>query len=67
MCTALKLILGLSTNSLWFYTADSVAVVGTNQAVPYVTLLDSFEEYTQDSWTYDGRLVYSVARIFSSF
>ena len=37
------------------FTATSVIVTGSVKSLPYVPLLDSFEEYTEDSWTYDGR------------
>ena len=38
-------------------TANSVTVTGMAQNLPYVPLMDSFAEYAQDSWTYDGRSV----------
>jgi hypothetical protein len=37
--------------------ADSVTVTGMAQKLPYVPLMDSFAEYAEDSWTYDGRFV----------
>ena len=37
------------------YAADNVTVTGMAQTLPYVPLMDSFTEYAEDSWTYDGR------------
>ena len=36
--------------------ADKVIVGG--KELPYTPLRESFASYTQDSWTYDGRLAY---------
>ena len=46
----------LSTlSSISITTADNVTISGASETLPYTPLMDSFDEYTQDSWTYDGR------------
>ena len=41
-------------------TAAEKVLVGGKE-LPYTSLRESFASYTQDSWTYDGRLAYSSA------
>ena len=38
-----------------FLIAGNVTISGTDGALPQTPLMDTFDEYTQDSWTYDGR------------
>ena len=40
---------------LYLATAEKVTI--GEMELPYSPLRDSFDSYTQDSWTYDGRLV----------
>ena len=40
-------------------TADDVSIEGGNK-LPYVPLRDTFDTYTEDCWTYDGRYMISV-------
>ena len=40
---------------VFFSTADNVTITGSGGPLPQAPLMDTFEEYTQDSWTYDGR------------
>ena len=48
---------------VFFSTADNVTITGSGGPLPQIPLMDTFDEYTQDSWTYDGR--YSLT--FSPF
>lgn len=41
-----------------FFTANGITITGSDGSLPQTPLMDIFDEYTQDSWTYDGR--YSV-------
>lgn len=38
-----------------FLLALSVSIAGEGGTLPQTSLMDSFNEYTKDSWTYDGR------------
>ena len=40
---------------VFFSTADNVTITGSGGPLPQAPLMDTFDEYTQDSWTYDGR------------
>ena len=40
-----------------YLTADNVTITGASSSLPYSPLMDSFDEYMEDSWTYDGRCV----------
>ena len=39
------------------FSADNITINGTNN-IPYTSLMDSFDDYSQDSWTYDGRYMF---------
>ena len=45
--------------------ADKVIVGG--KELPYTPFRESFASYTQDSWTYDGRLAYLDLILFRDF
>ena len=52
--------------SIFVSTADSVTVTGMAQKLLYVPHMDSFAEYAEDSWTYDGRFV-SVIQVNATY